>query len=44
MLDRKIVIAMLAFLFNGRGDNISTIQKIETKESENGFLGLSHNS
>ena len=41
-LDSKMVITMLALLFNDQeGDNFSTVQRIEAKENENGFLELS---
>ena len=45
MMCGKMVIAMLALLFNDRtGNNASTVQKTEAKESDNDFLGLSWDS
>ena len=42
LIDSNMVRAMLALLINNREiDNVSTVQRIETKEGENGFLGLS---
>ena len=41
----KSLLVMLAFLFKSRvGDNISTVQIIEPKEDENGFLRLSYDN
>ena len=42
-VDSKMVIAILALLFNGRvKEDISTFQRTKAKENENGFLGLSY--
>ena len=40
-MNRKMVIAILPLLFNGKArDKVSIVQRTDAKESENGFLGL----
>ena len=42
MMESKIVINIFVLLFNGRArDNVSTVQRTQSKESENGFQELS---
>ena len=45
MMDSKMVVAILALLFNSRtGNTVSMVQRIEAKETEKGSLGLLRNS
>ena len=42
LMDSNMVIAMLDLLLKGKAeDNVSTVQRSEAKENENGFLVLS---